>query len=353
MCLHPRLLKNPKYTANKKNKGIIPEIKDKRALLVPVGCGSCEQCRKQKRREWKIRLTEECETDKNGIFVTLTFSNESIKELGENIQADGYERDNAIATLAVRRFLERWRKKHKKSVKHFLITELGHNGTENIHLHGIIWTEHREDINNIWKYGFTWIGAKHRKVGEKAVNYIIKYITKLDVKHREYKPKILCSKGLGKNYMNKRQSELNKFDGKNTKDVYTTKQGYKIALPIYYRNKLYSEEEREKLWMQKLDDNVRYINNIRINMNEKGANVRFEKILAQAQKENRQKGYGDGSINWDRRIYERQMRNQQYWKRINDKNKRRSAGTSPVRQVFREQGKDTVNYIQKNIKDIW
>ena len=126
MCIYPRLLPNPKYKSNKKNRGIIPEVKDKRALLVPVSCGNCEQCRKRKRREWKIRLSEECENDKKGIFVTLTFSNEAIKELGEKIELDGYERDNAIATLGVRRFLERWRKKHKKSVKHFLITELRH-----------------------------------------------------------------------------------------------------------------------------------------------------------------------------------------------------------------------------------
>ena len=31
-------------------------------------------------------------------------------------------------------------KNKQKSVRHWLITELGHNGTENIHLHGIIWT---------------------------------------------------------------------------------------------------------------------------------------------------------------------------------------------------------------------
>ena len=30
-------------------------------------------------------------------------------------------------------------------------------------------------------------------------------------------------------------------------------------MPIYYRNKIYSEEEREKLWIQKLNSNTRYI----------------------------------------------------------------------------------------------
>lgn len=337
MCLYPKLINNPKYKANKKNGGIIPAVFDNRVLQVPIGCGNCIECRKKKKREWQIRLYEECEENKNGIFVTLTFSNESIRELGKEINnLDGYERDNAIASLAVRRFLERWRKKHKKSVRHWLITELGHKGTENLHLHGIIWTDKREDINNIWKYGFTWIPSEKKKVGERAVNYIIKYITKVDIKHSQYKPKILCSKGIGRGYLKKPQAKTNIYNRNETKETYTTKKGFKIAMPMYYRNHIYNEEERENLWIQKLDENIRYVCGIEINMNEKNAEERYFKVLETHRKENLYKGYGDNKINWDKRIYERQLRNQQYWRRINDQNKRRSAGHSPCRQVFRE-----------------
>ena len=42
------------------------------------------------------------------------------------------------------------------------------------------------------------------------------------------------------------------------------KNGGKTALPIYYRNKIYSEEEREKLWLNKLDNNVRWIEGIKV-----------------------------------------------------------------------------------------
>jgi len=48
MCLYPKLIQNKKYTSNKKNSGIIPAIVDNRVLLVPVGCGKCMECRKQK-----------------------------------------------------------------------------------------------------------------------------------------------------------------------------------------------------------------------------------------------------------------------------------------------------------------
>ena len=114
MCLYPRLIQNKKYIKNKKNKGNIPKINDKRALLVPVGCGKCMECKKQKSRNWQVRLHEEIKSNKNGVFVTLTFNTEALKKLSKEINANGYELDNQITKLAVRRFLERWRKKHKK-----------------------------------------------------------------------------------------------------------------------------------------------------------------------------------------------------------------------------------------------
>ena len=165
MCLYPRLILNPKYKANKKNRGIIPPMPlgpdgkpDLRVKYVPVGCGDCMECRKQKARNWRVRLLEDIKHNKNGKFITLTFSNQSIKELWTIInestknttEIKGYEMDNMIATLATRRFLERWRKKYGRSLRHWMITEIGHKGTENIHLHGIIWTnESRTTIAKI------------------------------------------------------------------------------------------------------------------------------------------------------------------------------------------------------------
>ena len=54
MCLYPRLIKNPKYKANKKNGGIIPAISDKRVLAVPIGCGKCIECKKRSVENGKL-----------------------------------------------------------------------------------------------------------------------------------------------------------------------------------------------------------------------------------------------------------------------------------------------------------
>ena len=158
MCLYPRLMVNKKYTRTKKNGGNVPIIKDERTRYVPIGCGICIECLKQKANSWNIRLQEEFKSNNIAQFVTLTFSEEKIKELSEKytklntgILTDPHQ-NNELAIFAVRYFLERWRKKHKKSIKHWLVTELGHNGTERIHLHGLMWTKEKDEIEKIWQH---------------------------------------------------------------------------------------------------------------------------------------------------------------------------------------------------------
>jgi len=336
MCLYPKLIRNKKYTSNKKNGGVIPAVSDIRVLTVAVGCGKCMECMKQKAREWQVRLLEEVRNNKTGKFVTMTFSNESIKELTEEIKGlEGYNLDNQIATLAVRRFLERYRKKYKKSIRHWLVTELGHNGTENIHLHGILFTDtDLKEIEKIWKYGFMWKGYEDRSgqttnyVGEKTVNYITKYINKVDEKHKEYKSKVLCSPGIGSAYMERPDSKLHTFKNKETIETYRTRSGHKMALPKYYRNKIYSDEEREKLWLNLLDKEERWVcgEKIDISKNDKD----YMKALYWHRARNKQLGYGDDSKNWNQKLYENTRRKLLQKQRINavqEKEEKQSAIT--------------------------
>lgn len=316
MCLYPKLIRNRKYLPNKKNGGNPPLCKDERTLYVPVGCGKCIECLTQKSRAWNVRLQEEIRTDKTAIFVSLTLSNQSYKELDQEIEnLSGYERDNEIAKLAVRRFLERWRKKHGTSVKHWLVTECGHQGTENIHLHGLIFTDKRQDIETIWKYGFVYLGSY---TNEKTLNYIMKYITKVDVQHKYFTPRIFTSAGIGKNYTRRPDAETNKFNDKQTREYYTTRQGIKLNLPIYYRNKLYNEDEREKLWLNKLDQQIRWIRGIKVDISK--SEDRYYGLLKHYQQQNIRLGYGSDKINWERKKYEQERRNLKRLQRISAEN---------------------------------
>lgn len=290
MCLYGRIIRNPKYLANKKNNYNPPICEDRRLLYVTVGCGECIECRKQKQREWQIRLGQEIKHDKTGKFITLTFSEESLNKLNYN-----KDDPNNTATIATRAFLERWRKKFKKSVKHWFITELGHEGTERIHIHGIIFTnENKETIEEIWKYGFVDIGYD---MGPRAINYIMKYITKVDNDHKWFKGKILTSRGIGKSYLNSTDKNLNTYnENGETKEYVRTSSGHKVALPKYYRNHIYTEEEREKLWQKKLDEKIMYVNGNTIkNVGSKEGEREIRKALEYARRRNKEAGYGDGS----------------------------------------------------------
>ena len=207
MCLYPKLIQNRKYLKNKKNGGVIPPIKDKRVLMVPVGCGKCVECKKQKARNWQVRLQEDIRVNANSKFVTYTFTEHELQKLDNEVKGlSGYDRDNEICRIAVRRYTERWRKKYGKTLRHWLVTELGHENTERVHMHGIVWTDEVKDIKEIWKYGKVWIGDY---VSAKTINYIVKYVNKVDEKHKTYNSKIFTSKGIGKQYMERRDSGRN------------------------------------------------------------------------------------------------------------------------------------------------
>ena len=194
-------------------------------------------------------------------FVTLTFSTPKLIELSTEIQeADktiyGYKLDNAIATLAVRRFLERWRKKHKKSIRHWLVTELGKEGTEHMHLHGFLWTNQPDQIGPIWGYGFHRLGIY---TNERTVAYCVKYVMKIDPKHRYYRPIVLTSAGIGRTYMNSQASKSHRYKPNETNEAYRTRDGQRLSLPKYLRDKLFTEDEREQLRIEKLNSGDTYI----------------------------------------------------------------------------------------------
>lgn len=309
MCLYPTSMTNRKYTATKKNGGVIPEMKDERCKYVPIGCGKCIECMKMKANSWRVRLMEEVKSDKSGHFVTLTFSDEAYRHLAKEQLLDGYELDNKVAKRGVRYFLERWRKKHKKSVKHWLITELG-EAKGRMHIHGIIWTDKPRDIEERWnagkiENGHVFVGSH---VGAMTVNYIVKYLMKQDVKHEYYKPIILSSAGIGANYVGSRNHENNYMKDGKADTRYRLPNGGKVGLPIYYRNYSYTDEEKEDLWIKRLDEGTRFVLG-----QECKSDKEYEGALMAAQEKNVRLGYGTAKIDWNKKKYE--MERKALWQR--------------------------------------
>lgn len=254
MCLYPKLILNRRYLPSKKNGGVTPVCPDERLRYVTAECGDCYECRRQKQRQWQVRMQEELRENPNAYFMTLTIDDKSYKELKKAAED---KTDNGIATIAMRRMLERIRKKTGKSIRHWFVTELGQEKTERVHLHGIIWGIGADKlVEEKWNYGIIFTGFW---VNEQTVNYITKYMLKVDEKHPMFRGKVLCSAGLGSGYTKRADSKNNRYQKGKTNETYKFRNGVKVNLPIYYRNKLYSEEEREMLFLDKLDKGIIWV----------------------------------------------------------------------------------------------
>ena len=293
MCLYPRIMKNPR-------KG---QLIDERQKYVTVSCGNCYECRKQKAQAWRVRLCEEMKDNKEAHFITLTFTDNSLKTLALKLKTNG---ENAIAEHAKRLFLERYRKKYGKSLRHWLITELGHEGTERIHIHGIIFFRNQvnftnEELFTLWSYGRTDIGEY---CNLQTINYIVKYVTKIDTIHKDYKACIWTSPGIGTRFLKSPSAKNYKYIKGESREYYVLNNGNKVSLPIYYRNKLYTDTERQKMWSDRIDKNEIWVNGIHIkNISSIEGYEEYMKIIKYQQEWNRSIGYGSTSSEWEKHEY--------------------------------------------------
>lgn len=307
MCLYPQKMVNKKYTATAKNGGCVPTMKDERTAYVQIPCGKCIECRQQKARNWMVRLGEEIPNTQYNYFVTLTFSPE---QLGKLRKKTNLSECNALFGIALRRSLERWRKDQKKSIKHWFITELGHEGTERIHAHGILFSdkplewqviEPGKDGNmckwKYWNYGKVYVGTY---VSMRTVNYLMKYVTKIDTDHKHFNGYIFCSPGLGKTWLERMQQYYKYVPGESL-DYFRLPNGSKVKLPTYYKNHCYNEEEREKIWCDFMDkEKTTIAGNV---YRDKQSAHAYGNITAKAQEVNKRLGYGDDSQEWRKMPY--------------------------------------------------
>lgn len=292
MCIYPTYIINPKYKPNKKNHGIVPIPRDSRLLYVPIPCGKCYECRRKKRNEWLNRINEEVSySNKNNIymkFVTLTFSEENLSKLDKRCGTDAEA--NSVAKISIYLFRERWRKRFKYSCKHFIVPELGHQNTERLHLHGILFLQHNatdKEISEIWQYGRVQVG---KFVNEASVKYITKYMLKTD--ERGFEGRIFASPGLGKSYLNKIQAKNARYKRGETQEWMIAASGRRTSLPTYYRNEIYTEHERENLWLERLDKEERWVDGVKYPVNTEAGIRAYEDALNVAREKNKKLQYG-------------------------------------------------------------
>lgn len=217
-----------------------------------VPCGRCSPCLKRRANGWSFRLQEHNKWVDSAHFVTLTYDTKFVPLT-----------DTGFMTLKKRdvqlffkrlRFITAKRSKNVQ-IKYYACGEYG-SKTNRPHYHAIIFNATLEEITDAWKLDGIQLGHVHiDDTNEATINYTIKYMHKPhrvpmfrgDKRTPEFS---LMSKGLGLSYITEhaKNYHLVKIDGKididRSRMYLVMPGGFKVAMPRYYKNKMYDEFER-------------------------------------------------------------------------------------------------------------
>lgn len=262
-CFHPFFVDAPSGSKNEKH---------------PVPCGKCPPCLQRRASSWGFRLYSELRSQPCCYFLTLTYSIPPISTKG-------------FMTLVKRDwqlFMKRLRKSHKKGtvIRYYAVGEYG-SIRFRPHFHAIIYGIDPTLVLSCWQPSdVTYAGSPGILQLDSDVNlaniaYVCKYITKgrripshsNDDRLPEFS---LMSKNLGLSYLTPQIIRYHKADL--SRNYLTLNGGVKIALPRYYKDRIYSLEEREFMFFQNQDQ----------------FNVRFQKELAECiQRKSEREFYDD------------------------------------------------------------
>ena len=208
-----------------------------------VPCGKCSQCRKAKVKEWQYRLQDVCDKSASSFFVTLTYDDEHLPrtDLGNPTfcKADVQKfLHNVRKAFEVRKMVDGITRYTKcNTVKYFLISEYGPNGSMRSHYHLLMFFSIYISIDDVdkclshsWNLGY--YSVSH--VLSQRVTYVANYF--LQPPYRDFEDQMftfrMSSKGLMADLDTDERSDFWKYYGKRIEH------GYQVTLPRIYKDKL-------------------------------------------------------------------------------------------------------------------
>ena len=231
-----------------------------------VGCGKCLACRINKRREWTLRLCHEEVFSSSAYFVTLTYDE-------DHVPFD-VNRHMCVSVQDIQLFMKRLRKRVAKvapdvSLRFFCNSEYGPE-TRRPHYHMLLFNVPDElmfqdarqirrgksvsftcpYLMGIWKNGNVEFGIASRE----RAGYCAKYFVDRKSIDPDLQPNFsLMSRnpGIGFSYQEKIQEKVRYYGLR----ACLNSSGTYVALPRYYRNKIWNDEERRKMFIENLDHN--------------------------------------------------------------------------------------------------
>lgn len=230
------------------------------SVTVPmyIGCGRCVLCMQANKNQWVFRLEQTAKHSKFNYFVTLTYDDEHLPEIGDN------------GSYNITCFLKRVRKKTQlpENFKYYFCTELGEKYGR-LHHHAILFNtgcsflKIREIIKRDWPYGFIDV----KEVNSNRIKYVTKYCVQMEFRKKVFKwhgyelnsdgvPEYVVKKekpvnyfvrrvshGMGIEFLTPSMVEYLRRRGDGT--FYDN--GYLKQLPRYYLEKVFQGEELEKI----------------------------------------------------------------------------------------------------------
>lgn len=184
---------------------------------------------------------EQDKVSESSLFVTLTYDTRYVP-----ITANGFM---TLCKADVQKFIKRLRKCCPLHVKYYACGEYG-GARGRPHYHLILFNATYQAVLDAWRLDKQSLGHVHfGKVSGASIGYCLKYMMKprINKKHGRDDRVIefqLTSKGLGVDYLNDVMVQWHKADLLNRMYL-NIEDGKKIAMPRYYKDKLYSDSERE------------------------------------------------------------------------------------------------------------
>jgi hypothetical protein len=186
---------------------------------------------------------KEAEISISAFFITLTYNTDHVP-----ITQNGFM---GLCKQDLQKYLKRLRKLNTQKLKYYAVGEYG-GKTMRPHYHIIMFNAEETTISQAWKLEGTEIGEVHiGQVSEASVGYTLKYVSK-DKKVPVHKnddrlPEFsLMSKKMGSSYLTQKMVKWHKKDLLN-RMYCNLKDGKKIAMPRYYKDKLYTKHQRQMI----------------------------------------------------------------------------------------------------------
>lgn len=199
---------------------------------VKVPCGKCAFCLTNERSSWMFRIHHEMKSQSNpGWFLTLTYSEKFVKRVGDRL---------SLRFRDVQLFIKKVRKA-KYYVKYICVGEYGAI-TQRPHYHLLLWTDCPVDkIENFWKMGSVHTG----RLSMGSAMYVLKYIIQPKQKSVDgiERTRGQFSKGIGIGYLTCAVYEWHTAVYESP-EWFSYIEGKKVALPKYYKDKIFTKYQR-------------------------------------------------------------------------------------------------------------